>query len=93
MFFRGYLIRDPAMKKLTERQKHIISFIRVFTAKTGCAPTVREIGQSFGIKSTNGVSDHLKAIEAKGRLKRNQFMPRGLEVVENLRIRFCGEVQ
>ncbi|HAH48487.1 MAG TPA: LexA family transcriptional regulator, partial [Planctomycetaceae bacterium] len=43
--------------------------------------------------STNGVSDHLKAIEAKGRLKRNQFMPRGLEVVENLRIRFCGEVQ
>ncbi|WP_299463560.1 LexA family transcriptional regulator [uncultured Gimesia sp.] len=80
------------MKRLTEKQKRILSFIRVFTVKTGCAPTVREIGQTFGIKSTNGVSCHLKAIEAKGRLKRNEFMPRGIEVLDNLRIRFGGEV-
>lgn len=80
------------MKRLTEKQKQILSFIRVFTVKTGCAPTVREIGQAFGIRSTNGVSDHLKAIEAKGRLKRNEFMPRGIEVLDNLRLPFCGEV-
>ncbi|QDT43597.1 LexA repressor [Gimesia alba] len=80
------------MKRLTEKQKRILSFIRVFQFKVGCAPTVREIGQTFGIKSTNGVSCHLKAIEAKGRIKRNEFMPRGIEVLDNLRIRFCGEV-
>lgn len=81
------------MKRLTEKQQRILSFIRVFQFKTGNSPTVREIGQMFGIKSTNGVSCHLKAIEAKGRLKRNEFMPRGIEVVDNLRIQFCGEVQ
>mgnify|MGYP003631245333 CR=1 FL=1 len=81
------------MKKLTPRQKQIISYIRVFKAKTGQSPTVREIGNAFGMKSTNGVSDHLKAIEAKGKLKRFEFMPRGIEVVDDLRIRYCGEVQ
>ncbi|MCH9655571.1 MAG: LexA family transcriptional regulator [Planctomycetes bacterium] len=80
------------MKKLTERQNQILSFIRVYTAKTGEAPTIREIGDAFGMRSTNGVSNHLKAIEAKGRLKRLGFIPRGIKVLDNLNIRFCGVV-
>jgi len=80
------------MKRLTEKQKQILSYIRIYKVQTGQAPTVREIGDAFGIKSTNGVSDHLKAIEAKGRLKRLGFMPRGLEVIENMRMRFGGVV-
>jgi len=80
------------MKRLTEKQKQILSFIRVFKAKTGFGPTVREIGDAFGMKSTNGVSDHLKAIQAKGRLKRTEFMPRGIEALDDLRIRFHGDV-
>ncbi|MDF1742437.1 MAG: LexA family transcriptional regulator [Gimesia sp.] len=81
------------MKKLTERQKQILSFIRIYKAKTGETPTVREIGDAFGMRSTNGVSNHLKAIEAKGKLKRLGFMPRGIEVLDDLRIQFCGVVQ
>lgn len=80
------------MKRLTQKQSRILSYIRIFIARTGQAPTVREIGNAFGIKSSNGVSDHLKAIEAKGKLKRLEFMPRGLEVIDDLRIRFGGVV-
>jgi len=80
------------MKRLTDKQQRILSFIRVFTAKTGESPTVREIGDSFGIKSPNGVVGHIKAIEAKGRLKRLGFMPRGLTVIDDLCIQFGGTI-
>ncbi|QDT77427.1 LexA repressor [Gimesia maris] len=80
------------MKKLTSKQQQILSIIRVYTAKAGESSTVREIDNAFGIKSTNGVSDHLKAIEVKGRLMRLGFTPRGLEVLDNLRIPFGGVV-
>ncbi|QDV53683.1 LexA family protein [Gimesia fumaroli] len=82
------------MKRLTEKQKSILSFIRVYIAKMGYSPTVREIGNAFGMRSTNGVSDHLKALERKGRLKRIETMPRGIELVEvPLKLRFCGVVE
>ncbi|MCH9656598.1 MAG: hypothetical protein K0U86_09995 [Planctomycetes bacterium] len=55
------------MKILTNRQKQILSFIRVYTAKTGQAPLVREIGKEFCIRSSNGIASHLKSIEAKGK--------------------------
>ncbi|QDT26874.1 LexA family protein [Gimesia panareensis] len=80
------------MKRLTVKQQAILSFIRVYRARAGAAPTVREIGAAFGIRSTNGVVDHLKALEHKGRLKRIGTMPRGIEVIDNLRIRFSGTV-
>ncbi len=81
------------MKRLTERQKELLSFIRTYNARNGFSPTVREIGAAFGIRSTNGVSDHLKALEHKGRLKRIETMPRGIEVIENLKVPYCGAVE
>ncbi len=83
---------DNPMKRLTAKQQTILSYIRVYRAKTGFSPTVREIASAFGIRSTNGVSDHLKALEQKGRLKRLETMPRGIEVIEKMRIQFCGDV-
>lgn len=80
------------MKRLTEKQKAVLSYIRVFRAKSGVSPTVREIGAAFGMRSTNGVSDHLKALQNKGRLQIAGAMPRGVELLENLRIQFCGDV-
>jgi len=46
------------MKRLTNKQSSILNFIRIYKAKSGESPTVREIGDAFGIKSTNGVTDH-----------------------------------
>lgn len=57
------------MRELTPRQRKILQFIRHATRGGGEAPSYREIGARFGIASTNGVRDHLKALERKGHLR------------------------
>ena len=53
------------MKGLTPRQKLILDFITDSVKRHGFPPTIREIGDHMGIRSTNGVNDHLKALERK----------------------------
>lgn len=55
---------------LTARQEEILAFIRSHIGSAGYAPSVREIGDHFGIRSTNGVNDHLIVLEKKGAIKR-----------------------
>jgi repressor LexA len=42
---------------------------------------MREIGEHMGIRSTNGVNDHLKALERKGHLVRDDMKSRALRPV------------
>ena len=51
---------------LTARQKAIYDFLLKTIREKGFAPSIHEIGRQFKIASTNGVSDHLKALEKKG---------------------------
>jgi repressor LexA len=51
---------------LTFRQKEIYDFLLRTIREKGYAPSIPEIGRRFQIASTNGVSDHLKALEKKG---------------------------
>src|SRR6266851_1595370 len=67
---------------LTERQEKILSFIKKSIVDQGYPPTIREIGEHFGIRSTNGVNDHLKALERKGYLQRGELKSRALSVFE-----------
>src|SRR5262250_2015131 len=61
---------------LTERQEKILAFIKKSIQEQGYPPTIREIGEHFGIRSTNGVNDHLKALERKGYLMRGELESR-----------------
>ncbi|RYF10146.1 MAG: hypothetical protein EOO40_05710, partial [Deltaproteobacteria bacterium] len=54
--------------KLTPRQREIVDFIAERIHACGYAPTIREIGTQLGIRSTNGVADHVKALKRKGYL-------------------------
>jgi len=67
---------------LTERQEKILTFIKKSIQDQGYPPTIREIGEHFGIRSTNGVNDHLKALERKGYLLRGELKSRALSVIE-----------
>ena len=58
--------------QLTQRQKEIYEFIRDKIEGRGYGPTVREIGDGFGIESPNGVMCHLKALEKKGLITRRE---------------------
>lgn len=71
------------MQPLTERQEMILQFIRRSIRERGYPPTLREIGAHMGIKSTNGVSDHLRALERKGYVRREDMKSRALRPVEN----------
>jgi repressor LexA len=51
---------------LTDRQKAIYDFLLKSIREQGFAPSITEIGRQFKIASTNGVSDHLKALEKEG---------------------------
>ncbi|MBI5531233.1 MAG: transcriptional repressor LexA [Deltaproteobacteria bacterium] len=66
------------MQGLTQRQHQVLDFIRQSISQRGYPPTLREIGAHMGIRSTNGVNDHLRALERKGYLTREDMKSRAL---------------
>jgi repressor LexA len=91
------LVRDEDDRDaLTDRQREILDFISRSIAKRGYPPTLREIGSHFGIKSTNGVNDHLRALEKKGYLQREDLKSRALRPIvstgETVEVPILGRV-
>ena len=66
---------------LTDRQQSVYDMIRELIVKRGYGPTVREIGEHFGIKSPNGVMCHLRALERKGLIRRSPNKSRAIELM------------
>ncbi len=66
------------MEGLTDRQLEVLRFIAREIEERGYPPTIREIGEALEIRSTNGVNDHLKALERKGFLSRDPVKSRAL---------------
>lgn len=70
---------------LTSKQERVLVYIREFYLKKGFPPTVREICDSLGIRSTSTVHMHLNTLEEKGYLRRDPTKPRAMEIIdENL---------
>ncbi len=69
---------DPT--PLTEKQQHILDFIRTHIEGQGYPPTIRDICKQFAIKSPNGVMCHLRALAKKGRINRNEKLSRGITI-------------
>ena len=74
------------MEELTDRQREILDFIVKETEMRGFPPTIREIGEEMDIRSTNGVNDHLKALERKGYLNRGEQQSRSLVPTKRARL-------
>jgi len=55
--------------RLTRRQQEVLTFMRIFSQRHGVPPTVREIGERFGV-TPRAAFDHLRALERKGYLRR-----------------------
>jgi repressor LexA len=77
---------------LTDRQRDILEFITSSITERGYPPTLREIGEHFGIRSTNGVNDHLKALEKKGHLRREDLKSRAMRPTAMIGREAMGEV-
>lgn len=72
------------MQGLTKRQEQTLDFIRHSIEERGYPPTLREIGEYMGIRSTNGVNDHLRALERKGYLRREDMKSRALKLIDDV---------
>jgi repressor LexA len=70
-----------SLDQLTKRQREVFDFVRDKIVNRGYGPTVREIGEFFGISSPNGVMCHLKALEKKGLILRSPNKSRAIELV------------
>lgn len=69
------------MQGLTDRQQQCLDLITTSVRNRGYPPTMRELGAAMGVRSTNGVNDHLRALERKGKIQRNGGASRGISVV------------
>ena len=67
-------------RPLTPRQAQILEYLREEIEQRGLPPTIREIGEHFGIRSTKGVEDHLAALERKGAIQRQRGKSRAIRI-------------
>lgn len=74
-------------RTLTNRQQDILDFIEEFADRRGYPPTLREIGNEFGISSTNGVRVNLAALEKKQYIIRRPWLSRGIELIHTPKIK------
>ena len=69
------------MDKLTGRQKFILDILKKMIAKNGYPPTVREIGEEAHLSSPATIHFHLKQLEEKGYIKKDDNKNRTLEIL------------
>lgn len=68
------------MKEITQRQKEILNFISDYQEENSYPPTVREIGDHFGV-SIRAVQDHITALQKKGFITQTQKKSRSIKVL------------
>ena len=73
-----------ARGKLSDRQRKMLDFIRMFSLQNGYPPSIREIGEAVDISSTSVVNYNLNRLVEQGYLDRDQNVSRGLRLTEKL---------
>ena len=68
---------------LTNKQLMILEFIKEQLLSKGYPPSVREICQAVGLKSTSTVHSHLNKLEKLGYIRRDPTKPRAIEIVDD----------
>ena len=69
------------MKKLSDKQRRIISYINRFLSEKGYPPSIRDIQTGCGISSTSVVDYNLNILESKGHIRRHAEVSRGIKLL------------
>ena len=69
------------LPNLTEIEEKILGYMVSYLRANTYQPSIREIGERFGIKSTKTVSEHLQALANKGFLERDPSRSRGVKIL------------
>ena len=68
--------------KITPKQQQILDYIKEEILSKGYPPTVREICEKVGLKSTSSVHSHLSTLENNGYIRRDPTMPRAIVIMD-----------
>lgn len=69
--------------ELGEKQQLILNYLKEQILAKGYPPSVREIGEAVGLKSTSTVHGHLERLEKKGIIRRDPTKPRAIEILDD----------
>ena len=70
-------------RRLSAKQKQILDYIKEDILKKGYPPTVREICETVGLRSTSSVHAHLSTLEKNGFIRRDPTKPRAIEICDD----------
>ncbi|QQR54709.1 transcriptional repressor LexA [Candidatus Peregrinibacteria bacterium] len=71
---------------LTDKQQAVLQFIEAYQMQFGKSPTLREMREHFGVSSDNSILKHLKALQDKGHLNKDDT-PRGIGLLQTVKDR------
>jgi len=75
-------LRSIRNRPPTARQLECLKIVAEWVLARGFPPAVREIGDRMGIRSTNGVIDHMLLLEKRGLLERADMDSRSIRITE-----------
>ena len=78
--------------KITSKQLEILDYMKNQILNKGYPPSVREICEAVGLKSTSSVHAHLATLEKNGYIHRDPTKPRAIEIVDDSFYNFRTEV-
>jgi len=68
---------------MTPKRFMILAFISEYIATHGYPPSLRDIMDFMAVTSTNAVSDHLRAMEKLGVIRRTPGIARSIVIVDD----------
>ena len=72
-----------SQRKITDKQREILEYIKEMILKKGYPPAVREICEAVHLKSTSSVHSHLESLEKNGYIRRDPTKPRTIEILDD----------
>ena len=69
--------------KITNKQREVLEYLKQQVLQKGYPPSVREICDAVGIKSTSSVHAHLESLERNGYIRKDPTKPRAIEIVDD----------
>ncbi len=72
-----------AYGKITKKQSEILEYIKNEILNKGYPPSVRDICEAVGLRSTSSVHAHLETLEKNGYIRRDPTKPRAIEILDD----------
>jgi len=69
---------------LSERHRKIMDFLSRFQDQSGYSPSIRQIGDSIGVKSTSLIDYYLNQLQQMGFIERDQHVSRSIRVLKEI---------